>query len=62
MGTNTKKITETIRAIETLKQVLKSSATDSEYQRGMYNGIEMMLSLLCQTKPKIIDKKEIEEN
>lgn len=58
MSSHTRKLTETIRAIESLKMALRSTASESEYQRGLYNGVEMMRSLLCQDKPNIFDKEE----
>lgn len=60
MSSHTRKLTETIRAIEALKAALKSTAKDSEYQRGLYNGVEMMRSLLCQNTAQIIDKNASE--
>ena len=56
MSSHSRKLAETLRMIDNLKAALKSTALDNEYSRGMYNGVEMMRSLLNGTKAEIIDK------
>ena len=57
MSSHTRKLTETIRTIEALKKISLSTAHESEYQRGLYNGVEMFRVLLACQGAKIIDKK-----
>ena len=56
MSSHTRKLTETIRTIEALKKALKSTAPNSEYQRGLYNGVEMVRGLLQNQEPEILDR------
>ena len=56
MSSHTRKLTETTRTIDALKKSLRSTATESEYQRGLYNGVEMIRGLLQNIEPEIIDK------
>ena len=62
MSSHTRKLTETIRTIEALKKSLLSTAHESEYQRGLYNGVEMFRALLACQSAKIIDKKTKKRN
>lgn len=61
MSSHTRKLTETIRTIEALKKSLLSTASDSEYQRGLYNGVEMFRALLQNQDAKIMDKEKKEK-
>lgn len=61
MSSHTRKLTETIRTIEALKKSLRSTAPDSEYQRGLYNGVEMIRALLQNQDAQILDRKDKDE-
>jgi len=50
-----RKLSESIRAAHYLKQILFSEAKKSEYSRGVYNGFEMISSILLSRDPIILD-------
>lgn len=53
-----RKLGESIRTAHYLKQVLMSEAKNSEYSRGVYNGFELISSILLNTEAKLILKNE----
>ncbi len=57
MSSHSRKLAETLRMIESLKKSLKSTASENEYQRGLYNGFEMMRSMLSCQNAEILEKK-----
>lgn len=57
MSSHSRKLAETIRAIDNLKNALQATAYESEYNRGLYNGIELMRSMLNGMEAKIINNK-----
>ena len=56
MGSTNRKLVETIRLADTFKKSLKCQAQKSEYNRGLYNGFEILRALLCNQEPDIIEK------
>ena len=57
-----RKLSESIRAAHYLKQILISEAKNSEYSRGVYNGFELISSILLSTEAKLILKEEHRES
>lgn len=51
-----RKLSESIRAAHYLKQLLKSEVENSEYSRGVYNGFEIISSILLSRDAEIITK------
>lgn len=56
MSHQQRKLSEAIRAAHYLKQILKSEVTTSEYSRGVYNGFELISSILLGRDAEIIAK------
>jgi hypothetical protein len=52
-----RKLSESIRTAHYLKQILISEAKNSEYSRGVYNGFELISSILLGVEAKIILKE-----
>lgn len=61
MGSTNRKLAETIRLADTFKKTLKCQAHKNEYNRGLYNGFEMIRALLCNQDPDIIEKLKAED-
>lgn len=57
MSSYTRKMGETIRAMEMLKLTLKSNANTDEYSRGLYNGFEFGLAMLSNREGVIVENK-----
>lgn len=57
MSSHTRKLTETIRIAENTAKALRSTAKDTEYQRGLYNGFLLIMSILNGLEYKPIDKE-----
>ena len=53
----TAQLTKTLRGIETIKKVLSENLSN-EYDRGLYNGLELAISLLLDKPRKFAVKKD----
>lgn len=61
MSSHTRRLTETIRIAENTAKALRSTARDNEYQRGLYNGFILIMSLLNGLEYKPIEKDQKED-
>jgi hypothetical protein len=62
MSSHSVRIAKTLKEIEYMKKVLKDDAERNEYSRGLYNGFELIRSMLINSEPEIITKKKRVKN
>lgn len=56
MSSHSVQLAKALRAVEVFKEALRSTAHESEYQRGLYNGFEMFRAMLSTAPAQIIEK------